>query len=124
MKVSRPHGAPSAGSAAKAPGPTGPKGKGFATKLDQAERLAGTRDGVDPSAGSRRTSAVSDIGVDFKAGKITAETAIDRVVERVLDRQLGKKATIALREKVGAALRDSLADDPLLAAKVKALSSE
>jgi len=124
MKVSRPPGAASAGSAAKAPGLTGPKGKGFATKLDQAEKLAGTRGGVDRSAGSRRTSAVSDIGVDLKAGKITAETAIDRVVERVLDRQLGKKATTALREKVGAALRDSLADDPLLAAKVKALSSE
>jgi len=123
MKISRTPHSPSAGSPAKAPGVAGTRGKGFAEKLGQAERAAGAR-GTDRPTGVGKTSAVSDIGADLKVGKITAEAAIEKVVERVLDRQLGKKVGAQLREKVGAALRETLADDPMLAAKVRALGSE
>ena len=124
MKISRPPQAASSGSPPKAPGVAGTKGKGFAAKLDQAERAAGARGETDHPATVRQVRTVSDIGADLNAGKITAEAAIDRVVERVLDRQLGKRAGAALRQKVGSALRESLADDPLLAAKVRALGQE
>jgi hypothetical protein len=124
MKISRPPHPASPGSAAKAPGVVGTRGKGFAAKLDQAERALGARGEPHQPAAVRGAGTVSDIGADLKAGKITAKAAIDRVVERVLDRQLGKKAGVALRQKVGAALRESLADDPLLAAKVRSLGQE
>jgi hypothetical protein len=127
MKISRPPSPNQAGSLAKTPGVGGAKGKGFATKLESAERAAapaGARRSADGPSPVRKACTISDIGVELKAGKITPEAAINKVVERVLDRQLGKKAGAALREKVGAALRDSLADDPLLMAKVRALSSE
>jgi hypothetical protein len=127
MKISRPPSPNQAGPLAKTPGVGGAKGHGFATKLQSAERTAapaGARRSADGPAAVRRSCTVSDIGAEIKAGRITPEAAIDKVVERVLDRQLGKKAGAALREKVGAALRDSLADDPLLMAKVRTLSGE
>jgi len=123
MKISRsPHAAPP-GSPGKAPVVAGTKGKGFAAKLARAEGATEASNAQRPAA-ARKAPAVSDIGADLKAGRISAQTAIDKVVERVLDRQLGRHAGAALREKLAAALRESLADDPLLAAKVRALSQE
>jgi hypothetical protein len=101
----------------------GARGKAFAAKLGPTERAAGAG-GPQRAAPAHRASAVAHIGAELKAGKITAQTAIDKVVERVLDRQLGKTTSVALRAKLSAALRESLADDPLLAAKVRALSQE
>jgi hypothetical protein len=124
MKVGRPSHPLKPDALAKAPGVTETKGKGFAAALDPAEHVARTAGGTNGPAAARRAGSVSDIGADLKAGKITPQAAIDKVIERVLDKQLGQRATVALREKVGAALRESLADDPLLAAKVRALSSE
>jgi hypothetical protein len=121
MKISRTPRAAQPGSPGKAIAPA--SGKGFAAKLARAEAAAGAGRAERPAA-ARRTAAVSDIGADLKAGKISAQTAIDRVVDRVLDRQLGKSAAPALRAKLALALRESLADDPLLAAKVRALGQE
>jgi hypothetical protein len=105
----------------KTPAVPGAKGKAFAAKLGQTERAAAT---TGPARGTpvHQAAAVADIGAQLKAGKITAEAAIDKIVERVLDRHLGKQASAGLRAKIGTALRESLADDPLLAAKVRALS--
>jgi hypothetical protein len=124
MKISRPSHVQQPASSAKAPGIAGAKGKSFAEELASAERTAGTAGGPDRAAAARTASAVSDIGAELKAGRLTPEAAIDKVVERVLDRQLGKAATPALRAQLGAALRESLADDPLLAAKVRGLHRE
>jgi len=55
---------------------------------------------------------------------MTQKDALDQVVERILVRQLGKDAPAATRDKIGAALRESLADDPLLAAKIRALGRD
>jgi hypothetical protein len=120
MKISRPAHAAQPGSPGKV---SSTRGKGFAAKLARAEVAAEPSSAERPPA-ARKAAAVSDIGADLKAGKISAQTAIDKVVERVLDRQLGKHAAPALREKLALALRESLADDPLLAAKVRALGQE
>jgi hypothetical protein len=104
-----------AGEAAKQPA-----GAGFASKLGEArppEAAAGT---ADPRS-VHGVPKVADIGADLQAGRITPEAAIDRVIERVIDRQLGTQAPAAVREKLNAALRQALEDDPLLAQKIKAL---
>jgi hypothetical protein len=57
------------------------------------------------------------------AGRITPQAALERVIDRVVERQVGADAPASLREKVGEALRQALEDDPMLAEKVRALSS-
>jgi DNA gyrase/topoisomerase IV subunit B len=126
MKISRtslPHQPSTAG---KAPGVGGPRGKGFAAKLDAAKAEGASKDALAASGASKtqKSVVVSDIGAALKAGKLTPQAAIDKVIERVLDRQVGRKAGAAVREKLSAALRESLADDPMLAAKVRALAEE
>jgi hypothetical protein len=104
----------------------GAGGKGFAAKLGAAksEGVAKGAAAAGKTEKAARAVPVSDIGADLKSGKLTPQAAIDKVIERVLDRQVGRKASTAVREKVGAALRESLADDPVLAAKVRALGEE
>jgi hypothetical protein len=119
MKISRSPSSPQPGSKAKLPGVG--EGKEFAVRLSSTEAAA--RSQVPRNPAVAKTTAISDIGADLKAGKITPGVAIDRVVERILDRQLGKNAGAAVREKIAAALRESLTDDPMLAAKVRALST-
>ena len=123
MKISRTSSPQVPGSAGKAPSVGG--GKGFATRLAaaQAKGIAKGTLAAEKPAQTRRTVAVSDIGADLKTGKLTPEAAIDKVIERILDRQVGHKAGAKVRERIGAALRESLADDPLLAAKVRALTN-
>ena len=123
MKITRPPCPETSASGAKpvAVGDSG--GKEFAAKLDSLNASGPVERAGSPGdlGATAPTAPVADIGTDLKAGKIAPETAIDRVVERVLDRQLGPQASLALRAQLGAALRDSLADDPLLASKMRAL---
>jgi hypothetical protein len=126
MKISRtsPPSQPSA--LGKAPGVGGTSGKGFAAKLGaaKADSVAKGSLAAGKTEQARKAVPVSDIGADLKAGKLTPQAAIDKVIERVLDRQVGRKAATELRAKLGTALRESLADDPLLAAKIRALGQE
>jgi hypothetical protein len=127
MKIARPPNVSQPGSAPKARDLAGATGKGFAAELQRAERAAapaGLAGGPGQAGAAGVATAVADIGAELGAGKLTPAAAIDKVVERVLDRQLGKSAAPALRAQLGAALREALADDPLLAAKVRALSQE
>jgi len=125
MKISRtsPH---QPGPLGKAASVGATNGKGFAAKLGaaKAKELANGTPATVKSETARKALPVSDIGAALKAGKLTPQAAIDKVIERVLDRQVGPKAGTAVREKLSAALRESLADDPLLAAKVRALGQE
>ena len=68
--------------------------------------------------------SVADLGADLRAGRVTPQAAIDKVIDRIVAKQLGIHAGAAAKEKIGGALRERLADDPLLAAKVRALSDE
>jgi hypothetical protein len=63
----------------------------------------------------------ADLAADLRAGKITPKAAVDRVIDRVVEKQLGADAPTATREKLRAALEDAVADDPLLADKIRSL---
>jgi hypothetical protein len=127
MKISRP--SPQSpkltGAAVKAPAIAGSSGKSFATSLEKAGAMkTKAQTGLGKVASPRKVAGVSDLGADLKAGKISPQAAIDKVVDRVLAQQLGANAPAAVREKLATALRESLADDPLLAAKVRALGRD
>jgi len=128
MKISRTSSPPvQPGSTGKAPSVGSAGGKGFAAKLGAAKSEGAVAKGASAAGKNEKTARaapVSDIGAALKAGKLTPQAAIDKVIEHVLDRQVGRKASAAVREKVGAALRESLADDPVLAAKVRSLGEE
>jgi hypothetical protein len=124
MKITRSPHLSGTGAAGKAPGIAGVKGKPFAEKLAGAARAAGAARGPEKAAAARKARGVSDIGADLAAGRLGPQAALDKVIERVLDRQLGKAAAPALRAQLGAALRESMAEDPQLAAKVRALGRE
>jgi hypothetical protein len=118
----------------------GVRGKEFSEKLDRIEQggqagqgsqvstvEAGAATGVDAGSfgGAARagsTSSVAAIGAELSAGRLTPEAALERVIDGILDRQLGRDASPAIREQVGAALRNALESDPLLAEKLRALS--
>jgi hypothetical protein len=121
MKISRTSIPPKSATAGKAPGVVGTSGKAFASKLAGATAHAAN---ASKPARSAKAISVSDIGAELKAGKLSPEKALDKVIERIVDKQVGVKASPTVRQQISAALRDSLADDPLLAAKVRALASE
>ncbi len=92
---------------------TGPGESSFAARAPHPARL-------------EATSGVRDVGAiatDLHAGRISAAAAVDKLVQQVLDRQLGAGAPAAIRSKVEAALRDALESDPLLGDKLKALGA-
>lgn len=122
MKISRTPGPPKAATADKAASVTATSGKAFAEKLGKGAAASGPS-AAAPTLPTRPASAVSvsDIGAELKAGKISPQAALDKVIERIVDKQLGANASPAMRSQVSAALRESLADDPLLAAKAHAL---
>jgi hypothetical protein len=116
------------GSAAKPPEIAGSRGKSFATSLAKAHaaKAKANSEAVNVALPRKAThiSGVSDLGAALKAGKISPEAAINKLVDRILTRQLGSNAPAAVREKLAAVLRESLADDPLLSAKVRALGRD
>ena len=62
-----------------------------------------------------------NLAADLRAGRITPKAAIDKVINRIVDQQLGTGAPAAVREQVRSALADAVADDPLLGEKLKQL---
>ncbi len=124
MKISRPplQSPKLTAAAVKVPAVAGSSGKSFAASLEKAGAMkAKAQTGLGKVASSRKVADVSDLGADLKAGRISPQDAIDKVVDRVLAQQLGANAPAAIRNKLATALRESLADDPLLAAKARAL---
>ena len=91
----------------------------FADKLKSAGAPTGT---TGTPASSAAGSVTADLAADLKAGKISPQTAVDRVIDRVVDKQLGTNAPAAAREKLRTALENAVADDPLLADKIRGLS--
>jgi len=126
MKISRPGSSQPSATASKPSGVRPGRSGDFAAKLEEADK-ARAKPAAAPRSGStaaNRATSVSDIASDLRAARITPEAAIDKVIDRIVARQLGIHASPAAREKIGAALRERLADDPLLAAKVRTLSEE
>jgi hypothetical protein len=112
MKISGPGSKlpPEAPGAADAPKRSG--GAAFADKVaghGEVARNAGTH-------------LIADVAADLSAGRITPQIALDRVIDRVVDHQVGRGAPPGIRERVSAALRTALEEDPLLAEKLKSLA--
>ncbi len=98
----------------------------FADKLKSAGAPSSTTSTTGKeaptAAGASAGSVTADLAADLKAGKISPQAAVDRVIDRVVDKQLGTNAPAAVREKLRTALENAVADDPLLADKIRGLS--
>ena len=109
----------------KSEGPSGAGGPSFADKLGAADA---TRRAADPTAagapvGAAARGIVADVAAELAAGRIDPKAALERVIERVIDQQIGPGAPAAVREKVRAALESAVSDDPLLSEKLRSLGS-
>jgi hypothetical protein len=78
--------------------------------------------GSGPISAAPAAAGVADLAAALKAGTLTPQAAVDRVIDRVVEKQLGAGAPAAAREKLRAALEDAVADDPLLAEKIRGLA--
>jgi hypothetical protein len=147
MKVTGPGSAPPEGPGASDAQPISKAGKPGAPGAERpeatgrtfAETLAAGRPAQEPAAARARSGdgasepahgvrpsrgvdpVTSDIAADLKAGKIDPKAALDRVVERVLDQQLGPNAPSALRDQLRDSLRDTIGGDPFLAERLRGL---
>jgi len=93
-------------------------GKSFA---ETVAGVAPARAAAAPSVARANGISVSDLVADLRAGKLDARAAVDKVIDRVLGAQLGPQTPAHVRDKVQAALRDAVEDDPLLAEKIRGL---
>ncbi len=115
---------PVGGADEKRPG-AGADRPAFADKLKSAGAPAEATKTTGKTPGqeaARATSPTADLAAELKAGKISPKAAVDRVIDRVVDKQLGTNAPAAVREKLRAALETAVADDPLLADKIRGLT--
>jgi len=104
-------------------GPAG-VGRPFADELagtDAARAAAGSTAAGGAAVAAAAHGLTADIAAALEAGRIDAKTALDRVIARVVDQQVGPGAPTAVREALRAALESAVADDPLLGEKIKAL---
>jgi hypothetical protein len=100
-------------------------GRAFADRLERLEG-ASAATGARPAAQASGAAAppgiaTADIAADLRAGQLPPRAAVDRVLEQVLERQLGTDAPAAVRDRVRAALQEALESDPLLAEKLERL---
>jgi hypothetical protein len=94
-------------------GTAGPEGPAAA----EARGAAGPAQADGPAA----SDPVRSVAADLRAGRITPEQAVDRLVESTVSRRVGVQAPEAVRERLRASLVDLLAHDPHLADLVKRL---
>ena len=109
----------------KSESPSGVGGARFADKLagaDAAKRAENTAAATGPQKAAKPAELTADIAAELTAGRIDPKAGIDRVIERVVDKQLGPGAPAAVREKVRAALESAVADDPVLSDKIRSLA--
>jgi hypothetical protein len=104
-------------------GPDKAGGPAFAEKLEKTTGPSAPAAAPRPSASSLH-KLTGDIGEKLESGQLSASDALDQVVTRILDRQVGSSAPPNTRAKVETALRDALETDPVLSAKVRTLSSD
>jgi hypothetical protein len=73
--------------------------------------------------GAAPASAVAEIGAKLKAGEITKEQAVELLIETTVRQRL-RDAAPELAQRVREVLRRIVAEDPLLAQKVRQLSGD
>lgn len=128
MKVTGPHtGAPPVETeAAKGKAPVDGAQAGGVEKAGAgptfAETLAAGRAAPPASTRAQAPDALtSDIAADLQAGKLDRQGALERVVERIIDRQLGADAPPALRAQLRDTLRETISNDPMVIEKLRGL---
>jgi len=103
------------------PGISGESGKAFAEKLTGSPTAEAIGSTSAPAIGPTGVPSVQDIGQALQDGKLGAAEAVNQVVNRIVDAQVGPGASPAVRLQVEAALREALKSDPMLAAQVARL---
>ena len=73
-----------------------------------------------PAAPGARPSPVEDVAARLRAGEITGAEAVEQLVDAVVRQRVGE-AVPAIKERMRAALRRFLAEDPALAEKNRQL---
>jgi len=74
------------------------------------------------------TDPISQIAGELRAGRITVEQAVERLIEDAVHRQIGRalqgpsKASMALADELRALLHAYAANDPFLAARIRRLN--
>lgn len=140
MKINGPGQPPVPGVPGQEPpaGPEGSQGAGgvgpasSATPADKAQKtgktfaetVSGARAAPPAAAASAARPggiAVHDLAAALRSGQLDARSAVDKVIDRIVTAQLGPDAPTHVRDKVQAALRDALDDDPVLAEKLRGL---
>ena len=130
-KVSGPGSGPPVGGPSDDPkneSASGVGGARFAEKLGapDATRPAGGPGAAAAAAAARGPKGIeltADVAAELAAGRIDAKAALDRVIERIVDKQLGPGAPAAVRETVRTALERAVADDPVLSEKIRSLAN-
>lgn len=77
--------------------------------------------GSQATRGADMKHLVADIAADLKAGRLGTEAAMDKLVNRIVERQVDSSAAPELRAQVEAALRTTLQNDPFVGAQLSAL---
>ena len=110
--------------ASKAPGGPADAEKSF------AERVAGPRGSEAAAAATPARTAprpgdvvVNDVAADLRTGKLTPQAAIEKVLDRIVERQIGPEGSSAVRDQVRSALQDAVENDPLLAGQLRDLAA-
>jgi hypothetical protein len=94
-------------------------GQSFAETVNQPRQVAAATD--SPVVTRVSDVSVKDLAADLDAGRLTPSGAIDKILDRVLARQVGPEAPAAVREQVRMALQEAIASDPMLADKLRQL---
>jgi hypothetical protein len=89
---------------------------GFAERLARPE--APEPVAARPAGATVSASAV-ELGGRVERGELSAAQAIETLIERTLDAQLGKDASPALKEQARTLIAHALESDPVLSALVK-----
>jgi len=110
------------------PGRTEGAAEAFAKHLDGATGPEGAAaaevrgpGGAAQAEGPAAADPVRSVAADLRAGRITPEQAVDRLVEDTVSRRIGAQAPEAVRDRLRASLVDLLAHDPHLADLMKRL---
>lgn len=113
---------------ASRPGKAAGAADAFAKQLDGSAAVggpaaadAGAPAGAARAAGAAPADPVRNVAADLRAGRITPQQAVDRLVEQTLSRRAGPQAPEAVRARLRASLVGLLASDPHLADLVKRL---
>lgn len=105
-------------------GPKETAGKAFADRLKDPG-AASASSGVTGPQGTSEPSPLAgitaDIAADLKAGKLAPQAAVEQVMERLLQKHVGADAPPAVREKLRAALQETIDSDPFIAEKLRSL---